>query len=307
MDLVIIGSANIDETLNVEFLPLVGQTIFANNLAIMEGGKGANQAVAAARLGAKCVFVGCLGDDWYGKRIRNKLLQENIDDRFIHLSTTQPTGKAMIMVDKNGKNMIAVLSGANNEITPEHISNCFGEISRAKVMLLQNEIPSQSICRAAVLAADAGITIIYNPAPAKKMPDELYKNVTCIVPNQEEAVAITGIDSSDGNLQMQAEWFHDRQIPVVLITLGEKGVYLSITNKFLDEAGNRFITAQKVKAIDTVAAGDCFCGALAARIAKGDSWHEAARIACMVASISVTRRGGMDSLPSLSENEKIFQ
>ena len=296
IDVVVVGSANIDQTVILSSLPRPGETLTGSELMIAEGGKGANQAVAAARLGATTAFVGCVGDDGYGLRMRKKLEAENIWCDFLATKNAVPTGSAFIFIDDNGRNMIAIVAGANGKITCEDINNSSELISKSKVMLLQHDIPQEVINHSAQIAHSAGVKVILNPAPARDIPLSLFKYLACIIPNETEAEKITGIVLSDNKgLDKQADWFHSKLVKVVMITLGEKGVYVS------NEKNRKIIPAHKVDVVDTVAAGDCFCGALGASIAAGENWFDAAEFASKAASISVTRRGAIDSIPYIHE------
>ena len=295
-DVVVIGSVNIDQTVVLDLLPNVGETLTGKELIVTEGGKGANQAVACARLKIDTAFIGCIGDDSNGRAIRKRLKSEKISCDFLLTKPGVPTGLAFIFLDSNGENMISVVAGANNAISCEDIDRGSKLIGNSKLLLLQHEIPQKVVEYSAQIACKSGIRVILNPAPARKISEALLKRVHCVVPNETEAESITSISSNcDDALFMQSEWFHERGVNVVIITLGEKGVHLS------ENGECSVIPACKVSVVDTVAAGDCFCGALAAAIVKEKDWFSAAEFAVKASSIAVMRKGAMISMPYLSD------
>jgi len=296
IDVVVVGSANIDQTVVMKSLPETGETVMGKEMHIAEGGKGANQAVAAARLGAQTAFVGCVGDDDHGVRIRNRLHVEKIHCDYLYARKGIPTGSAFIFLDQLGHNVIAIISGANECITCQDIKHSAELISQAKIVLLQHEIPLKIVADCVKIAHKAGVKVILNPAPAREIPDSLLACTTCIIPNEVEAEKITSISfQEDSSLDRQANWFHYKGVGVVIITRGEKGVYVSGQDRRV------FIPAVKVNPVDSVAAGDCFCGALAAALVRDMDWYESAKFATKAASIAVTRQGAMDSLPVYQE------
>lgn len=300
-DIVVVGSVNIDQTVVLDFLPTAGETLMGKELIVAEGGKGANQAVACARLGIDTVFIGCVGDDSNGIAATKRLKSEKVCCDNLLVKNGVPTGSAFIFLDSNGRNMITVVAGANNEISCSDIEDISDVIKNAKLLLLQHEIPQDVIEYSAKIAYESGVKVILNPAPARKISVSLLKKVYCIVPNETEAESITGISAnSDNAILSQSQWFHERGVNVVIITLGEKGVYL------FENGQSTVIPARKVQAVDTVAAGDCFCGALAAAVVKGKDWNAAAEFAVKASSVAVTRKGAMISMPYLSEVQEFL-
>lgn len=300
-DIVVIGSVNIDQTVVLDSLPTAGETLTGKELIVTEGGKGANQAVACARLGVDTAFVGCVGDDSNGTMATERLKSEKVCCDKLLVKSGVPTGSAFIFLDSNGRNMITIVAGANNGISCSDIDKAGDAVKNAKLLLLQHEIPQDVIEYSAKIAYEAGVKVFLNPAPARKISKSMLERLCCITPNETEAESITGISSdSDEALSLQSQWFHKAGVNIVIITLGEKGVYLS------SDGDGLHIPAHKVQVVDTVAAGDCFCGALATAVVKGKDWNLAAEFAVKASSIAVTRKGAMITMPYLSEVQEFL-
>ena len=293
--IIIIGSANLDLTVRVKFLPRPGETVGGGVLLQANGGKGANQAVAAARLGADVMLLTCLGDDTNGRMLCGQFEAEGIDTTRIKFSST-PTGTALIFVDDNAENCIAVAPGSNKDLLPEDVDGISREIKDADYLLAQLEIPMATVERAAFLARQLGVKFILNPAPMATVSDELLSLVWLITPNETEAEKLTGISiKSEGSALHAARALMAKGIDNVIITLGSKGSLVCTPER------SEIVPARYVKAVDTVGAGDVYNGALVAALAEGRDLFEAARVATAAASISVTRPGAQTSAPYRKE------
>ncbi len=294
----VVGSSNTDFVIHCGRLPGPGETVMGGSALPSGGGKGANQAVAAARAGAQVIFAGALGDDDWGRLAKKNLVAEEIDVRFLAVKKTPgknggrvSSGTAFIFIGgKSKQNMIVVSPGANDLLTPEDVDAVWKDVNIArdlKVVIVQLEVPLKTVERAAENAELYGIPLILNPAPAKKLSIELLKRVAILTPNETEAEILTGsskpLESAKRLLRMG--------VKAVAMTLGPKGVLL------FDQNGARTFSPPKVKPIDTVGAGDCFTGWLGAGMAQGLSFDEAAKRAVVAASVSVTRPGAQSAMP----------
>lgn len=298
----VVGSSNTDFSVRVEFLPRKGQTVLGSDFIIAAGGKGANQAVQIARLGAKVVFVARIGRDHFGDRSIADFKKAGIDTEYIVRDRMHPSGAAVILVDKKGNNQIAVAPSSNRFLGVADINKAKDIIRRSKVLLAQLEVPLASVKRAVDLAKNAGVTTILNPAPFKKLGSDLLKKINILTPNETEAEGLTGVGVKDVNSAVRAgRILLKRGIKSVIITLGSLGSVI------VDSKGVTHLPAPKVKAADTTAAGDSFCGALAVSIAEGKSLVEAADFANCCAAISVTRPGAQPSLPTKREVTAFFR
>jgi ribokinase len=298
---VVVGSYNTDMTIQAARIPRPGETILGGKFTIGAGGKGANQAVAAARAGAQVWLVARIGDDAFGHEARRCIEQEGISIDWLIRDHETPTGVACIVVDAAGENSIVVASGANARLQPEDIAAAEEIIAHANVLLLQLESPLSTVMAASRLAAKHGVTVVLNPAPAQPLAADLLEHVTIISPNAVEAEMLTGIKiGNEQSLVAAAQRLHAQGPETVMITLGPKGVFLSSAD------GARLLPAFPVAAIDTTGAGDIFNGCLAAFLAKDRSLDEAARMAAAAAAISVTRLGAQASAPSLAEIERFL-
>ncbi|MBW3165118.1 ribokinase [Ferrimonas balearica] len=295
--LTVLGSINVDHLLQVDHFPRPGQTLTANQYDIVAGGKGANQAVAAARLGATTTMIGCVGEDAIGAQMVAQFGADGIDTAAIDTVPGQNTGLAMIYVDSQGENNIGIWPGANAALSPERVLAHHDRITDADLLLLQLETPVESLEQAAELARASGTTVVLNPAPARDLPDSLLRHVDIITPNETEAEQLTGIaiDSLD-DADRAAQALHQRfGIKTVMITLGKRGVWLS-------EAGEgRPIPGFVVDAVDTTAAGDTFNGGMVTALLEGQPLAEAVRFGQAAAALSVTRMGAQSSIPTRDE------
>ena len=294
---VIIGSSNLDITARVKRLPRPGETIGGGRLLTANGGKGANQAVAAARLGADVTLLTCLGRDSSGETIDKSLAAEGIDTSKIKFSST-PTGTALIFVDDNAENCIAVAPGSNMDLMPEDLDSISGNLKEAAYMLIQMEIPKQTVERAAAMADSLGVKVILNPAPMGPVSKELFSHLWLITPNETEAEKLTGITiETENDARIVAEALFAEGVENVIITMGSRGSLVCTRQRM------EFVPAKPVKALDTTGAGDCYNGALVAALAEGKDLFDAARVATAASAIAVTRLGAQTSAPYRNEIE----
>jgi ribokinase len=292
----VIGSSNTDMVIKTSKLPIPGETILGGKFFMNPGGKGANQAVAAARLGGKVSFIAKTGDDVFGKQARQIFENENINTDYLVTDPGHPSGVALITVDAKGENCIVVAPGSNGYLSQGDIDLAREEILRSDIVLMQLEIPLETVVYAANLAFDAGKKVILNPAPAAQITDELLSKLYLITPNETEAELISGIPVKDiESATLAARNLFGRGVKVVIITLGSKGALLYTG----DDA--KLIPSPKVEAIDTTAAGDVFNGAIAVAISEGLELEKAVEFACKAAAISVTRMGAQASAPYWKE------
>ncbi|MFC4009436.1 ribokinase [Nonomuraea purpurea] len=288
----VFGSANMDLVAYVSEAPKRGETVTGQRFRTVPGGKGANQAIAAARAGARVAFLGAVGDDGFGAEMRATLAEAGVDVRGLR-QVPGPSGIAHIVVDDAGGNSIIVVPGANGTITGPS-GDDLAAIARSSALLLQLELPMEAVVAGAQAAQVAGVPVFLTPAPARPLPPELVGAVTTIVPNEHEAAAITGVTGADAALEALLE-----QVEEVVITLGSDGALYG------SRSGRRLrVPAVKVKAVDTTAAGDTFVGALAvARHSEGMDMADALRFASAAAALSVQREGASTSMPTRIEIE----
>ncbi len=294
--LTVLGSINADHVITVPHFAKPGETLTGYGYHINYGGKGANQAVAAARLGAQVSFIGCIGDDDIGREMKRAFEKDGIDTQAIVSVSDETTGIAMIQVADSGENSIVISAGANAALNESLVEAFSPQIIEADYLLMQLETPLNAIIKAAKLAKQQGTRVVLNPAPAQPLPDELLAHVDIITPNETEAELLTGVTVTDEKSAVEsARVFHAKGIPTVLITLGSKGVYVS------EQGNGRIIAGFRVEAKDTTAAGDTFNGALITALLEHKPMAEAIRFAHAAAAISVTRKGAQPSIPSRAE------
>lgn len=296
--IVVIGSSNTDLTVRTARIPQPGETVVGSDFLTNAGGKGANQAVAAARLGGDVTFIASVGDDRFGHDAVCHYAKEGIDTRFIALHQNVASGVALISVDAAAENCIVVAPGANSLLTPVDVDAAEEHIAAARITLLQLEIPMNTVLRASEIAEKHGVPIILNPAPATPLPDELLRRLNLITPNRSETELLTGRKIVDmGDAAAAVEIFRRRGVRNVIITMGAQGAFVA------DERDEYVIPAHHVEAVDTTAAGDVFNGALAVALAEGRRLAEAAEFAAAASAISVTRFGAQCSIPYRRELE----
>ena len=280
----------------VPVLPRPGETVLGGTFYTAAGGKGANQAVAAARAGGAVTFVASVGDDAFGAQAVHGFQEDGIDTTYVFTVPDAPSGVALIMVDDDAENSIAVASGANAFLRPHHIEQAREAIAEADVLLLQLETPLETVSAAVALAAHHGVRVVLNPAPAQTLDDALLQHVSVLTPNVSEAQLLTNISLGEAaHLDAVAAALLAKGVEAVLITLGAGGLYIAASGVWEQ------LPAFKVKAEDTTGAGDAFNGALAVALAEGQPLRAAARFAAAAAAISVTRRGAQPSAPRRDE------
>lgn len=290
--LVVLGSINADHILNIEQFPQPGETVIGKQYTVAFGGKGANQAVAAGRAGADISFIACVGEDDIGERVRKQLASDHIDTSPVEAISGTTTGVALIFVNAEGENVIGIDAGANKAVTPEYLNRYQQNIIEASALLMQLESPLETVIAAAKLAKQHNTQVILNPAPACDLPAELLSLVDIITPNETEAERLTGVQvNNNDDAARAAKVLHEKGIDTVIITLGSKGVWLS------QKGEGKQIVGFRVKAIDTIAAGDTFNGALVTSLLEGKSMESAVRFAHAAAAIAVTRPGAQPSVP----------
>ncbi|AXK26647.1 MAG: ribokinase [Serratia marcescens] len=302
--LVVLGSINADHILNIEQFPHPGETVIGKQYKVAFGGKGANQAVAAGRSGAEIAFIACVGADDIGERIRRQLASDRIDTQPIEAIADSTTGVALIFVNAEGENVIGIDAGANAAVTPDYLARYQQKVIDADALLMQLESPLETVIAAARLAKQHQTQVILNPAPARELPDELLAMIDIITPNETEAQRLTGIAvDNDDDAARAAQALHDKGIATVIITLGSRGVWLSENG---NGSGKR-VPGFKVQAVDTIAAGDTFNGALVTALLEGKVMADAVRFAHAAAAIAVTRPGAQPSVPWREEIDAFLQ
>ncbi|MBL1378080.1 ribokinase [Zobellella iuensis] len=301
MTLTVAGSINIDHVIRLPQFPRPGETLTGRDYRIVPGGKGANQAVAAARAGATTRLVACVGEDALAGSLVAGFAADGIDTAAIDTVAGVNTGVALIQVNDNGENTIALAAGANGELTPARLERHAAALN-CEQLLLQLEIPLDTNLAAARAAKTQGARVVLNPAPARPLPDELLALVDLITPNETEAEQLAGVAvNDDAGAAAAAEVLHAKGIDTVIITLGARGVWLS------ERGQGRRVPGFSVQAVDTTAAGDTFNGALVAALQQGLPLAQAVHFAQAAAAISVTRPGAQTSVPFRAEIEALLE
>ena len=290
--IVVLGSTNTDMVVTGSRIPAPGETVSGGRFMMNPGGKGANQAVAVARLAAHkgaCAFIAKVGDDLFGRDTARRMKRDGIDARLI-VDGKEPSGTALILVDSKGQNVISVALGSNGTLSPGDIAPHRAAIENSAALLMQLETPMETVCTAARWAHEKGVTVVLNPAPAAKLPKDLYRRLDWITPNETEAELLTGVKVKDAAGAARAvSVLRRRGVKHVLVTMGSKGV-------FCGDCGKLF-PCRRVRAVDCVAAGDTFNGAFVVAISEGRTVPEAIDFAQKAAAISVTRPGAQSSVP----------
>jgi len=294
--IIVVGSANMDFVVGVKHFPRPGETLFGTSFGMFPGGKGANQAVCCAKLGAAIHFIGRIGMDILGEKLAASMQRDGVQVDSLIRDEGASTGIALITVDRAGQNEIVVVSGGNMKLTPGDIESKDELFAAASVLLVQLEIPRETVIRAVSLAKEHNLLTILNPAPACKLPASLLRMIDYLTPNETEAAILTGINVKDVSTAEKAgKKLLDIGVKTVIMTLGRKGSLLVAPEK------TRHFPAPRVKAVDTTAAGDAFSGALAVSLVEGKAIEEAIPFANAVAALSVTRMGAQGSLPARQE------
>ncbi len=298
----VVGSINIDLVVKTAKIPKPGETVIGGDLNTVPGGKGANQAVAAARLGANVSMVGRVGDDVFASQLRQNLTAAKVGLTYVFESLNSASGVALIVVEEAGENSIVVASGANAKVTTADVEAAADVIATADALLLQLEIPLEAVLRAAELGHEQGVKVILNPAPARALPAELLALVDILIPNESETAFLSGMPtSSQMEIEAAAAKLRALGVGTVILTLGERGALLA------HEHGMRHFPAFAVdRVVDTTAAGDAFVAGLATAIAEGKDISDAVPWANAAGALTVTRAGAQPSLPSRQEVEALL-
>jgi ribokinase len=301
--IIVVGSVNMDLVIRAPRMPAPGETIAGSGFRAIPGGKGANQAVAAARTGAEVHFIGSIGGDDFGLRLKRGLADEGIDLSHLSVLEDESTGVAMIILDAKGQNSIVLSPGANGRVTPEQIETCADTIASARMLVCQLETPLTAVTRAIDIAYDNEVPVILNPAPAVPLNRRLLAKIKYLIPNETEASLLSGVQVVDGETaRAAARRLTDEGVEQVLITLGDKGVV-----SVLKDGTVLSIPAIVVPVVDTTGAGDTFVGSLAVELANGKSVREAIQYAQYAAALKVTKLGAQTSIPHRDEVERFIQ
>jgi ribokinase len=298
MIIVVVGSLNMDLVVRLPKIPKPGETLLGGVFNTYPGGKGANQAVAASRLGGQVTMIGCVGDDSFGRELIENLSNEGVDTNHILVQPNVSSGVALIQVDDLAQNSIAVASGANYYLTSKCVEKAMLAIDKIDIVVMPLETPLESIYAAARVAKERGAKVILNPAPAQLLKNDLLQMVDYLIPNEYEIATMTEISCQNStDLHKAANTLISKGAKNLIVTLGNKGSLI-----FSEKSNEKTtIPAWKVQAVDTTAAGDCFIGALAIGLSEGKSLKDAAAFASAAAAISVTRVGAQPSLPKKDE------
>lgn len=292
----VVGSSNLDLVVTTKRFPNPGETIFGNKFEMFPGGKGANQAVCASRLGCKTTFVGKMGNDEFKEKLSQIMVESEVDITNIFVDEKEHTGTALITVDGNGQNQIIVISGSNMKLSPEDIESKSLLFKEASVVLTQLEIPIETVLKVAQLAKENDALFILNPAPAVQLPARLFPLIDFITPNESELELLSGIRiTNEQSIELAGRLLIDKGVKNVIVTLGKEGSVL------INKSCKRQFSVNKVQVVDSTAAGDAFNGALATSLADNHSIEEAIEFASKIASITVTRMGAQSSMPYLNE------
>ncbi|MFZ2146563.1 MAG: ribokinase [Sedimentisphaerales bacterium] len=299
----VVGSSNMDLVVKSPRLPTVGETILGEDFIMTPGGKGANQAVAAAKLGAEVYFIAKLGNDIFAEQSLKNFKKEGVNTKYIIQTNEAPSGVALITVDNAGNNVIVVAPGANQMLSPNDVKKAESDITLSGALVAQLEIPLETVEFAAQLANDSGVPFILDPAPAQKLRPELLKMVDVLTPNETEARILTGVEvtSNRDSARTAAKKLLEYGVKSVILTMGANGFLLADDDKM------EFVPAVKVNAIDATAAGDAFTGSVGVGIAQGKTLHNAASFANYVAALSVTKMGAQSSMPTREAVESFMK
>jgi len=299
--IVVVGSSNTDLIIRVPRIPKAGETLLGGEFMSAAGGKGANQAVGAARSGGRVALIARVGTDAFGERAIKGLRRDGVDVSCVFRDKLAASGVALIFVARDGENSIAVAGGANARLSPADVGKAAGVIRAGALLVAQLETPLATVIAAAQVAVKAGVPVILNPAPAQPLPNRLLKLISILTPNETEAELLTGIKVTQEAAAARAcAKLRSRGVRTVILTLGARGAYLA------DTGGQQLVPGFKVKAVDSTAAGDIFNGALAVALAERKTLRDAVRFANAAAALSVTRLGAQPSAPTRVEIERFL-
>ncbi len=297
----VLGSINMDMVARVGYMPKNGETLTAEKFYVNPGGKGANQAVAIAKLGGEVKMIGKVGADANGKALVDNLVNSGVDATCVTVTDAVNTGVAMIIVE-NGDNRIILDKGANHAFTKEDVEEGLKDAKAGDVLIMQLEVPLEIVEYAAEKAQAIGMAVILNPAPAVPLSDDLLSKVDIISPNESETEILTGVSPEDEvHLALAVKKFYQKGVKKVIITMGSRGAAIAEGQTIT------YIEPRKVKAVDTTSAGDTFVGACAVMLTKGKTLEESARFASVASSITITREGAAQSIPTLKEVEEVMK
>lgn len=292
----VLGDINQDFVMRAERMPRAGETLLGSDLRLVPGGKGANQAVTAARLGAEVTMIGRVGADVFGEELLGNLEREGIDTAFVERDPDQATGTAFIALAPSGENSILVCAGANGAVSPAQVDRACDAIARADILLVQLGLASETVLRGMEIAAEVGARVLFDPAPVRGDLDALWPLTTVATPNETEAEAITGRQVTDvGQAAAAARWFRERGVALAVVKLGARGALA------VDDDGARLVAGYRVEVVDTTGAGDAFAGALGVRLAEGATVEEALAFANAAGAVAASRFGAQTSLPSRAD------
>lgn len=301
--IVVVGSLNMDLVVRVPHMPVPGETILGSNFETIPGGKGANQAVGAARMGAKVSMIGCVGDDEFGQALVGNLQNEGVDISHISISSSDATGIAMITLDEKGQNSIVVASGANMALTPEDVRKAWEVIEDIDLVVMPLEVSLPCIEETVRLASKDLVKVVLNPAPAQILSDEILQNVDVLVPNESETSLLTGMDlTTTEEADQAAAKLLEKGPGTIVLTLGSRGSLLVTPNK-----ASQIFEPYQVEVVDTTAAGDAFVAALSVGLADDLSFEDAVQQANAAGALAVTKMGAQPCMPTLDEVKKLIQ
>lgn len=295
--ILVIGSLNMDCMIETHHMPKPGETVLGNSVTLIPGGKGANQAYAAGKLGGRIGMIGAVGDDAYGRRLKGNLEDAGVNTECVEIICGGTTGQAFITVDEDGENAIIVIQGTNRDVTRDRVQKFAEKIRDSDIIVMQMEIPASTVEYVKDMAVEMGKTVIIDPAPAQReLPDSFWKGVDYIKPNESELEILTGRKiRTKQDIRDGARMMLDKGVKGVIVTLGEDGCML------VTENGEKSFETTKVKAVDTTAAGDSFTAAFAVALSEGKDCEEAIRFGQKASAVAVTRKGAQTSMPSRSE------
>jgi ribokinase len=302
MAITVVGSINLDIVARTDEYPKFGETLFGKTINFFSGGKGANQATACSKLGKEVYMIGCVGNDTFGDQLIEQLKENKVNTTYIKRSNTLATGTAIITIDKTAENTMLVLKGANDDLSPQFVNNAINNINDSNYLVVQMEVPEESVIQAMKTGREKGMTVILDPAPAEGITVRALKYADIIVPNRQETKFLTGIEVTDESSALEAaKYFEGMGVSTSIIKMADKGSLVYQNGHY------ELIESIKVEAIDTVGAGDSFAGALANALSDGKNIFDAARFATIVGALKVTKLGAQKGIPTLEEVKKFSE